>query len=82
MTATILLSVLVLIALAAPRYGADSRSYSDAPHYTATPWGDLKAAWWRLRYAMERPAREARGRPADTGAAEPPARRARHRPAA
>jgi len=57
MTATILLSVLVLIALLAPRYGADSRSLRDAPRYTATPLGDLKAAWWRFRYALERPSR-------------------------
>ncbi|WP_181783705.1 hypothetical protein [Pseudonocardia pini] len=60
MTLTVLLSVLVLIAVLAPRYGADSRSMRDAPHYTATPWGDLKAAWWRFRYALERPARQTR----------------------
>jgi hypothetical protein len=54
MTLTILVSILVLIALAAPRYGADSRSYRNAPHYTHTPLGDLRAAWWRLRWSLQR----------------------------
>ena len=49
MTATILLSVLVLIALLAPRYGADSRSLRNPPHYTATISGDLRRLWARLR---------------------------------
>ncbi|GAA1878623.1 hypothetical protein GCM10009836_70010 [Pseudonocardia ailaonensis] len=50
MTATILLAVLILIALLAPRYGADSRSYTAKPRYTATPWGDVK----RLRSAVRK----------------------------
>jgi hypothetical protein len=54
MTATILLTVLILIALLAPRYGADSRNHRAKPHYTATPWGDLN----RLRSALKKRAME------------------------
>lgn len=54
MTATVLLSVLVLIALLAPRYGADSRALRERPHYTATPWGDLKMVLRRLAQAARR----------------------------
>jgi len=49
MTATVLLAVLTLIALLAPRYSADSRSWSAKPHYTATPWGDAQKLLRRLR---------------------------------
>jgi|tagenome__1003787_1003787.scaffolds.fasta_scaffold12095848_1 hypothetical protein len=57
MTATILLSVLVLIAILAPRYGADSRALREPPHYTATPWGDVKKLLRRLETATSRPQR-------------------------
>ncbi|MFC5951499.1 hypothetical protein ACFQH9_24830 [Pseudonocardia lutea] len=57
MTATILLSVLTLIAILAPRYGADSRSLRERPHYTATPWGDVKKVLRRLEEAAARPQR-------------------------
>jgi hypothetical protein len=57
MTATILLSVLTLIAILAPRYGADSRALREPPHYTATPWGDVKKILRRLEEAAARPRR-------------------------
>jgi len=48
MTPWILLTVLVLIALAAPRYGVDSRLPAPGedpppPRPVPTPWGDLVA---------------------------------------
>ncbi|MFR9804185.1 hypothetical protein ACL02T_18140 [Pseudonocardia sp. RS010] len=57
MTATILVSVLVLIALLAPRYGADSRSLRERPRYAATPWGDVRTLLRRLEKAAARPQR-------------------------
>jgi hypothetical protein len=52
MTPWILLTVLVLIALAAPRYGVDSRGLRPGqarPDRGPTPWGDLAALVRRLR---------------------------------
>jgi hypothetical protein len=63
MTATILLSVLTLIAILAPRYGADSRSLRQRPHYTATPWDDVKKLLRRLENAAARPHRPRREAP-------------------
>ena len=57
MTATILLSILTLIAILAPRYGADSRSLRERPHYTATPWGDVQKVLRRREEATARPQR-------------------------
>lgn len=59
----ILLAVLVLIALAAPRYGADSRGLRPGeapPPGRPTPWGDLvAAARWARRHST--PARRPEG---------------------
>ncbi len=58
-----LLAVLVLIALAAPRYGADSRHRPVAgeppvPRYRTTPWHDMAV----LSRAVTRPVRRQLGR--------------------
>lgn len=42
-------SILVLIALAAPRYGADSRDVRRRPFYTATLAEDLRRLFRRRR---------------------------------
>ena len=57
MTPWILLTVLVLIAVAAPRYGVDSRPAPPGedpppPRPVPTPWGDLVAL---LRLARRTP---------------------------
>jgi hypothetical protein len=49
MTLTVLLVVLTLIAVLAPRYGADSRDIGHCPFYTATPAADLRRLSRRLR---------------------------------
>ena len=54
MTPWILLTVLVLIAMAAPRYGVDSRPAPPGedpppPRPVPTPWGDLAALLRRAR---------------------------------
>ena len=53
-TPWILLTVLVLIALAAPRYGVDSRlappgEEPPPPRPVPTPWGDAVALFHRVR---------------------------------
>ena len=53
MTPWILLTVLVLIAIAAPRYGVDSRltppgEEPPPPRPVPTPWGDLRALAGRV----------------------------------
>jgi hypothetical protein len=55
MTPWILLTVLVLIAAAAPRYGVDSRPAPPGedpppPRPVPTPWGDLVALLRRARH--------------------------------
>ena len=56
MSPWILLAVLVLIALAAPRYGVDSRilhrpgEEPPPPRPVPTPWGDLRALARILRH--------------------------------
>jgi hypothetical protein len=54
MTPWILLTILVLIALAAPRYGVDSRLAPPGedpppPRPVPTPWGDAVALLRRVR---------------------------------
>lgn len=60
MSPWILLAVLVLIALAAPRYGVDSRLAPPGedpppPRPVPTPWGDLRALARRI-HSFGRPA--------------------------
>ncbi|HEY0813821.1 MAG TPA: hypothetical protein VGE11_11140 [Pseudonocardia sp.] len=66
MSPWLLLAVLALIALAAPRYGVDSRLPSPGedpppPRRGPTPWGDLRALL-AVRSAAA-PGRRARTRP-------------------
>ena len=61
MTTLVLLTLLVLIALAAPRYGIDSRptpTGEDPPPGGPTPWGDARAL---ARWARHVPTHRAAG---------------------
>jgi hypothetical protein len=61
MTPWFLLTVLVLIALAAPRYGVDSRltppgEEPPPPRPVPTPWGDVRALAHAVARRVRRPA--------------------------